>query len=101
MQLLFSILINAIGLVVLVVPLWLLGSKNTSISMRPDGKDGFYTYAWFYENTKSKILDGEAYKKGAEIGTPQGQKYLIKDVEKSRYLLGMQTRYDFEIENLG
>jgi len=63
-------------------------------------KDGFYTYAWKYETNKLKLLNGESYAKGAEIGTPQGSRFKIKNVTTSTYLLGFQERFDFETEKI-
>ena len=99
MKLLSSILINAFGILVLIVPLWLVGRKNTSISMKPLAS-GFYTYAWKFETTKLQILNSDVYAKGAEIGTPQGDRFKIKDVTASTYLLGLQERFDFTTEKI-
>lgn len=99
MKLLTSILINALGILVLLIPLWLVSRKNTSISMKPLAS-GFYTYAWRFETNKLKILKSDTYAKGAEIGTPQGDRFKIKDVTASTYLLGFQERFDFTTEKI-
>lgn len=99
MKLLSSFIINALGILVLLIPLWLVGRKNTSISMKPF-KSGFYTYAWCFESNKIKILHGPAYAKGAEIGTPQGDRFKITKVTADKYLLGLQERFDFETQKI-
>ncbi|MQS76004.1 hypothetical protein [Companilactobacillus halodurans] len=99
MKLLSSIVINLIGILIILVPLWLIGRKNTSISMKPF-KDGFYTYAWAFESNKLKLLHSSTYAKGSLIGTPQGQRFEIKDVSSSKFLFGFQERFDFVTERV-
>jgi len=99
MKLLLSFFINAFGILVILVPLWLIGRKNTSISMKKMDS-GFYTYAWIFESNKLKVLNSDAYAKGAKIGTPQGQQFMIKDVTANKYLLGFQERFDFVTEKI-
>lgn len=99
MKLLTSLAINALGILVLLIPLWLVSRKNTSISMRPFSS-GFYTYAWKFETNKLKLLNSQVYAKGAEIGTPQGDRFKINDIKKTAYLLGLQERFDFTTEKI-
>ncbi|WP_155286259.1 hypothetical protein [Lacticaseibacillus zhaodongensis] len=98
-----SLLINSLGIAVLIIPLWLLTRNNKTISMVPldssgaDDERRFYTNVWFYETAKLKIMNGEAYQVGATVGTPNGQRFTVEEVDHFRRCLGMQNHFELTV----